>query len=558
MSTRLYKELPLTELKPNPFNPRKRFSGPEYDELVASIKTKGVLEPILVRPDAGAVESSFEIIAGERRYRASCDVARANGGIEHAVIPAMIQEMSDDEAFDAMTIENLQRADLTELEEARGFQIYLEHKGPDALKELSERVGIDPRYIRRRTAVLSLSNEILESWEKGEICYGHLEQLIRVDDKELCNKYFESIKKYDYTVATLKSQIDSRSPLLKKAEIFDKDEKRCRTCQHNTKVQRDLFGDQMAADKSRCLNPKCFKQRLSAFLDANWGKFRTKRNLHTNGYRFDDTLNYSDYESMTRWDHGDIKEKCLACPSLVTIIDDVGDYAPYQQTVCIDKACYRSTFRQSRSGTASIKDENAPRVAWHGEFFREEFYKTRIPEVLSTPEVSNFARQQLLFLSLLISNSEAAGSFIEKFINDKNRYRYYGNNNALAKKILDLEETPENEAWLQDRINETTAKIIMQAQSTAPVRHAVAARIGIDLRKEWQISEEYLKKKTIKEMLAIGEKTALFQDEKAINYLTEVTGKTFATCKKKELIDVFLNSGADLAGRVPDEILNAG
>lgn len=141
-----YQDVELSRIKANPMNPRKHFGGPKDDELVASIRSKGVLQPIVIRPKG----KDFELVAGERRWRAASAVAKENGGLAGTTIPAMVRELTDDEAFDVMTIENLQREDLSEREEAEGFKAYLDRKGEDALPDLSSRTGIDPRYIRRR------------------------------------------------------------------------------------------------------------------------------------------------------------------------------------------------------------------------------------------------------------------------------------------------------------------------------------------------------------------------------------------------------------------------
>ena len=171
MENEIYQEIELQRLQPNPLNPRKRFSGAKFDELVASIREKGVIEPILARPMG---DDRLEIVAGERRYRASLTVAETGGGLNGQKIPALVRELSDDDAFDIMCIENLHREDLTELEEAEGFKTYLDKRGPEALPDLAERTGINPRYIRRRVAVLSLPKKTLKAWEKGDLKYGHL------------------------------------------------------------------------------------------------------------------------------------------------------------------------------------------------------------------------------------------------------------------------------------------------------------------------------------------------------------------------------------------------
>jgi ParB family transcriptional regulator, chromosome partitioning protein len=194
MNERIFEDVSLYVLQPNPNNPRKNFSGHKFDELVSSIKKVGVIEPILIRPKViEHTRAQYEIVAGERRWRASMLIDMGNDCSAAGTIPAIIQEMTDDEAFDLMTIENLQREDLTELEEAQSFKIYLDKKGKDALPELAERTGIKPSYIARRMAVLTLPDKVLKAWDAGKIKYGHCEQLVRVKDKKTILQYLEQI-----------------------------------------------------------------------------------------------------------------------------------------------------------------------------------------------------------------------------------------------------------------------------------------------------------------------------------------------------------------------------
>ncbi len=162
----VFREISLNEIKPNPANPRKRgVDGPAFDELVASIRQVGVLEPVLVR----AKGKGFELIAGERRYRACCAIAETNGGLKANSIPAIVRDLDDDQAFDAMMIENLQREDLSELEEAESFKAWIDKRGPESVDDLAQRTGIGSGYIRRRIAVLGLPEKALKAWDKGKI-----------------------------------------------------------------------------------------------------------------------------------------------------------------------------------------------------------------------------------------------------------------------------------------------------------------------------------------------------------------------------------------------------
>lgn len=134
MTAKDFKQLELSKLKPNPWNPRDEedFKGDAFHGLVESIKKVGVMQPILVRP---LKKDSYEIIFGECRWRASCEVAKANGGIKKGTIPAMVREMTDDEAFDACVVENLHRKDLSYLQEARMFKAWAERYGKKGAKK---------------------------------------------------------------------------------------------------------------------------------------------------------------------------------------------------------------------------------------------------------------------------------------------------------------------------------------------------------------------------------------------------------------------------------------
>ena len=237
---RTFEELSVTAITPSPFNPRKDFTGEDFNELVASIAKVGVLEPVLVRPVSG--EHPFELVAGERRWRARMVVAGNNGGIESATIPALIQEMDDDLALDIQTIENLQRKDLTGLEEAEAFKIFVDRKGRDAIPELAERTGIKEPYIRRRLIVLDLPKRILSAWGRGDLRFGHLEQLARMNDKQQRLSIFDDLMKqskhHQVTVNDLKQMIARISPALKSARF---DPEACLSCSQNTSVQAQLF-----------------------------------------------------------------------------------------------------------------------------------------------------------------------------------------------------------------------------------------------------------------------------------------------------------------------------
>jgi ParB family chromosome partitioning protein len=151
------KHIALIEIKPDPNQPRKYYDETAMQELVASVKEKGVLQPILVRP--AKTGKGYTLVCGERRYRAAMSVFSDN--ILKKDIPAVIRELNDDEALELQIIENLQRKDVHPLEEAVAFKSLLE-KGKD-VKEIAARVGKSDFYVRQRMRL----NGLIKEWQKA-------------------------------------------------------------------------------------------------------------------------------------------------------------------------------------------------------------------------------------------------------------------------------------------------------------------------------------------------------------------------------------------------------
>ena len=142
--------LSIKEIQPNKGQPRKRFKAEELAELTDSIKQNGILQPLLVRRSG----DHYEIVAGERRYQA----ARAAGLTE---VPVVIREISDDDVFKLALIENLQRSDLTPLEEARGYRQLIKDKGLTQ-EELAKILSKSRSAITNTIRLLDLPKEVQE------------------------------------------------------------------------------------------------------------------------------------------------------------------------------------------------------------------------------------------------------------------------------------------------------------------------------------------------------------------------------------------------------------
>ena len=164
--------LPISDIKPYKGQPRKRFNRDDLAELTDSIKQNGVLQPLLVRKSG----TGYEIVAGERRYQA----AKAAGLSE---VPVIIREISDDDVFKLALIENLQRSDLTPLEEARGYRQLIKEKGLTQ-EELAKALSKSRSAITNTLRLLDLPSEVQSYVEDGELTAGHARAILAVPSVE--------------------------------------------------------------------------------------------------------------------------------------------------------------------------------------------------------------------------------------------------------------------------------------------------------------------------------------------------------------------------------------
>ncbi|MFY9770296.1 MAG: ParB/RepB/Spo0J family partition protein [Xanthobacteraceae bacterium] len=163
------RRLPTAALRPNPRNPRRAFPNAELDELVASLRERGIIQPIVARPVQGAADV-YEIIAGERRWRAA-----QRAGLHE--VPVVIIEATDAEALQLAIIENVQRADLNPLEEAEGYRALIEEFG-NSQDEIAKIVGKSRSHVANTLRLLKLPETIKSYIHSGKLFAGHARMLI--------------------------------------------------------------------------------------------------------------------------------------------------------------------------------------------------------------------------------------------------------------------------------------------------------------------------------------------------------------------------------------------
>ncbi len=179
---------PIEEIRPNRSQPRKTFSNEKLEELAASIREKGIIQPLVVRRKT----DHYELIAGERRWRAA-----QKAGLRE--VPVVIQDVSDSAALEMALIENIQREDLNAVEEAEAYQALLDNFGLSQ-EELARRVGKERSTVANSLRLLKLPAEIKRDVAEDRLAMGHARALLALDSPEQMKQGRDEIVKRQLTV----------------------------------------------------------------------------------------------------------------------------------------------------------------------------------------------------------------------------------------------------------------------------------------------------------------------------------------------------------------------
>jgi ParB family chromosome partitioning protein len=188
-------EIPLTQLRANPYQPRKTFNQDSINELAASIKEHGVIQPIIVR----TVLKGYEIIAGERRFRAS----QVSGA---TTIPAVVKKFSDQQAMEIALIENVQREDLNAIELAVAYQSLM-NQFTLTQEELSVKVGKSRSHVANFLRLLQLPDEIKQHVSRGTLSMGHARAIAGVKSDKQKKEFAEQAIHQQWSVRELEEAI---------------------------------------------------------------------------------------------------------------------------------------------------------------------------------------------------------------------------------------------------------------------------------------------------------------------------------------------------------------
>src|SRR5271156_4277834 len=167
-------DIPLSRIQESKTNPRSQFDAAALAELADNIRLHGVLQPVLVRPLPGGEPDWYELVAGGRRYRASQLAKRET-------IPATIRELTDTQCLELQLIENLQRADVHELDEARGYAALMKMQPKTYTVELlAEKIGRSEKYVYARLRLTHLVEEVQQAFYAGKLAVAHAFEIARL------------------------------------------------------------------------------------------------------------------------------------------------------------------------------------------------------------------------------------------------------------------------------------------------------------------------------------------------------------------------------------------
>ncbi|APB37774.1 ParB/RepB/Spo0J family partition protein [Heyndrickxia faecalis] len=222
-------EVNIKELRPNPYQPRKNFEPEALNELKESILQHGILQPLIVRKSI----KGYEIIVGERRYRAAIEA-------KLTTVPVVVRDLNDRQMMEFAVLENLQREDLTPIEEANAYQFLLE-KLNVTQDELAKRLGKSRPYIANHLRILSLPVSIQEAMSKGKLSMGHGRTLLGLEKKEKMEEIAEKVIAEGLSVRQLEKLVQQLNRNVSRETKKDKQEKDIFIQEHET-VLREKFG----------------------------------------------------------------------------------------------------------------------------------------------------------------------------------------------------------------------------------------------------------------------------------------------------------------------------
>jgi len=542
-------DIKLERIVPSEMNYRQKVDKAGLEELTESVRQKGVLQPIIVRPVKD--NDHYEIVAGYRRFQA----ATAAG---LTTIPAIIGRFDDEAALEVAITENSQREDVNPIDEALGFKRMLD-TGTD-METIAAKIGRPVAYVLGRVKLLGLCKEAQQVVSQGKISLGHAQVLLRLRSKNEQKGLLSAIITGDgITVSGAKSIVKAHSLALKNAPF---DTEKCATCTYRSGNQAVLFPE--LTDTDECSDPDCFQKKMLAHYEAQAKEkeeqcfriFRDVDEIQALGGFHSDKLKRivprkaeADYQSVCPPKY---RYECTKCT-------DHHAYYFYEEAVyngkriqagelCLNTKCLARMFKEKevettekKTSSESVSEGTASRVnpvtlRLHAEACRDRFLINNLPEkVAASPTLTmRFIIYHMLYrFGYFSGNAKQTRDQILKGICP---VEYFKERKFSGWEIyLVVMGVPEMK--LDGLLNEVVRATI---QYTDPkVLLHMTPEAGIDMSADFQMDETFIKTKT---------KAELIQMDKDMGLTVTATEKD----KKSEIVNAILSH--DLVGKATPEI----
>jgi PRTRC genetic system ParB family protein len=323
--------IPLSSIGIAPdFNPRTYFDSVAMESLIDSIRVKGLIQPIVVRP--APEEGRFYLVAGERRFRACQSAALEE-------IPVVIRLFDEGEAFEVATIENCEREDMSVAEEAKAARRVLSNRGGDR-EEAAKYLGWTIDKLNSRLALLHAIEPVLIALTERRIRIGHAELLATLDEN-MQEGTLKAVLQNNFTVNELREKLGSFAQELSKA-VFDT--AGCAGCQYNSTAQASLFDEHIAT--GRCTNRACWADKEFSFASA-------KRDELAGTYSVIKLDTESDPDTRTVLMLDDVGRdqflSCKGCANFGCVMSTrPGSVGSLTEEICFDLSCH-GKMKKSRA-----------------------------------------------------------------------------------------------------------------------------------------------------------------------------------------------------------------
>ena len=533
-----YQVIDIKKIKPSPRNYRRSMDKQALEDLTASVKAKGILQPVLVRPIKG--NGSFELVAGHRRHKAA-----SMAGLDE--IPTIVRTLTDEEALEIQVIENSQREDPNPMDEALGFKELIKI-GKHTAETLATKLDRSPSYVTKRLRLLKLPKPAQNKLISGEIAIGHALLITSLKNTGDQKEYLEEIIDEDMTVSMAKRSLQDYSVMIKDA-VFDID--KCNKCPYLSNNQTDLFPD--AKKTGECMDRSCYFTRTydhyQAIIKAR------KKDGFTIITDQDKAMGHEKYNSRnscfippdTKYHYGTIKPKrykseCMKCFEHHTfyLYVEKPRHSSHRKEVqfgeiCFDKKCLllMNKVETGSDKGASADSGNSQASEWKIEErardCRNRFLRKELPAIVRKDSTLS---TRLIIYHILENHksfkgrSEIIKKYYPKYIDGQYEHKIYAVINEFPKKKL-----PEA------LVDILTAAIDTTDPSTLLLMTKEAI---LDMKKDFAVDQEFLQKKTISELVEYAEQFRASLD-------LDLQGKS----RKSDIINVFLER--DLRGILPAE-----